>query len=130
MNSAANAYRDVKRTTDVDGASPHQLIQLLLKTALSRISMARRNLVDDNWAEMHINIDKSLAIVHELQGSLLNPETNELSANLYNLYTYSTQQLTKANFKREDEHLQTAYQVIETLYDAWNMISPEERTLA
>ena len=130
MNSAANAYREIKRTTDVDGASPHQLIQLLLKTALSRISMARRNLADNNSPEMHTNIDKSLAIVHELQGSLLSPESNELSANLYNLYTYSTQQLIKANSTHEDEHLQTAYQVLETLFDAWNMISPEERAHA
>lgn len=130
MISAANAYSEVKRTTDVEGASPHQLISLLLKSALSRISMARRNLSDKNEAELRINIDKSLAIVQELQGSLKNPEVNELSADLYNLYSYSAQQLVEANSKREDSHLQTAYQVLETLHDAWISIAPEERAHA
>ncbi len=92
--------------------------------------MARRNLLDKNWTELHINIDKSLAIVHELQGSLQDPDTNEISANLFNLYAYSTEQLVKANSKRKDEHLSAAYQVIETLLDAWKTISPEETTNA
>lgn len=130
MISAANAYSEVKKTTAVEGASPHQLISLLLKGALSRISMARRNLSDNNQTELRKNIDKSLAIVHELQGSLKNPEVNELSADLYNLYSYSAQQLVEANTRRDDSHLQTAYQVIETLHDAWISIAPEDRANA
>lgn len=125
MSHASNAYGAVHRATLIEGASPHELTRLLYQSAISRVTMARTHLERKNRTELHRSIDKTLAIVNELQGSLLDPDKDDLSSQLFGLYTYITEQLLMANSKQDDSCLESALDVLVTLHDAWMQISPE-----
>ena len=120
------AYQSVRRSTLVEGASPHQLIAMLYDGALSNISIARKHLKEDRGYQMRVHIDKSIAIVQELQASLKDYETNELAGNLFELYSFITATLISANQNKDDDSLATCTGLIEILKDAWQAISPEQ----
>lgn len=120
------AYQSVRRSTLVEGASPHQLIAMLYDGALSNIAIARKHLAKDKGYLMHVHIDKSIAIIQELQASLKDYETNELAGNLFELYSFITSTLIAANQNKDDEGLVTCSGLIEILKDAWQAISPEQ----
>ncbi|MGQ7848495.1 flagellar export chaperone FliS [Granulosicoccus sp. 3-233] len=120
------AYQSVRRSTLVEGASPHQLIAMLYDGALSNITIARKHLAQNRGYQMHVHIDKAIAIVQELQASLKDYETNELAGNLFELYSFITSTLISANQNKEDDSLRTCLELIEILKDAWQAISPEQ----
>lgn len=123
MSRASKAYGHVHRATQVDGASPHALTRLLFENALSRISVARHLIEHGDGVGLHRCIDKTLAVVNELQGSLLDHESNAMSAQLYDLYNFVTDQLLFANRTQDMNALTNAAQVLGTLLEAWNGIS-------
>ena len=120
-----HAYQSVKRATMIEGTSPHQLIEMLYDGALSNISIARQHLAANDSQLLHKSIDKAVAIVQELQGSLKDYETNELAGNLFDLYNYIVRTLLSSERDRSDEGLSICINLIDTLRDAWQMISPE-----
>lgn len=120
------AYKSVRRSTLVEGASPHQLTAMLYDGALSNITIARKHLAQNRGYQMHVHIDKSIAIIQELQGSLKDYETNELAGNLFELYSFITSTLISANQQKDDASLLTCLELIEILKDAWQAIAPEE----
>jgi flagellar protein FliS len=118
------AYQSVRRSTLVEGASPHQLIEMLYDGALSNIAIARQHLANGNRQLLHVHVDKAVAIVQELQGSLRDYETNELAGNLFELYSYLVSTLISANQSMDDEGFGVCAQLIDILRDAWQAIAP------
>ncbi len=121
-----NAYKSVKKATLVEGASPHQLIAMLYDGALSNIAIARQHMEAGNRSLLHVHIDKAVAIIQELQGSLLDHETNEISANLYDLYSYLVKTMVASEITMDDEGLINCVNLIGILKEAWHAISPEQ----
>lgn len=109
----------------VEGTSPHQLIEMLYDGALSNIAIARQHMAAQNRQQLHVTIDKAVAIVQELQGSLKDHETNELAGNLFDLYSYIVRTLISSEREMSDEGLGVCANLIDILRDAWQMIAPE-----
>lgn len=122
-----NAYQTVRRATLVEGASPHRLTEMLYEGALSNIAIAKQHLSAGNRQQLHKSIDKAVAIVQELQGSLKDYETNELSGNLFDLYSYIVKTLIDSEKGLDSEGLSLCEALIETLVDGWRSISPERQ---
>ncbi|MFK8079278.1 MAG: flagellar export chaperone FliS [Granulosicoccus sp.] len=120
-----HAYQSVRKATLVEGASPHQLIEMLYDGALSNIAIAREHLSQDRRAELHKHVNKALAIVQELQGSLKDYETNEIAGNLFELYSYIIATLISANKNLDDEGFGVCAHLLDVLRDAWKAITPE-----
>lgn len=121
-----HAYQSVRRATLLEGTSPHRLIEMLYEGALSNIAIARQHVASNNRHALHVHIDKSVAIVQELQGSLLDYETNELSSNLFELYSYIVNTLLASESSLDDEGLGICAHLLDILLDAWQAISPEK----
>ena len=119
------AYQSVRKAALVEGATPHQLIKLLYDGSLSNIAVARQHLARGDRGGMHHHIDKSIAIVQELQGSLKDHETNELAGNLFELYTYIVSTLIKSEQQMDDEGFGVCAHLLDVLSDAWKSITPE-----
>lgn len=119
------AYQTVRKATLVEGATPHQLIEMLYDGALSNIAIARQCLMQSNRSQMHIHSDKAIAIVQELQGSLKDYESNELSGNLFELYTYIISTLIASEKSMDDEGFGVCAHLLDVLRDAWQTIAPE-----
>lgn len=120
-----HAYQSVRKATLVEGATPHQLIELLYDGALSNIAIAREHLSQGRRSQLHTHVDKATAIVQELQGSLKDYQTNELSGNLFELYSYIIATLISSDRNMDDEGLGVCAHLLDVLRDAWQSIAPE-----
>lgn len=120
-----HAYQSVKRATLVEGASPHRLIEMLYDGALSNIAIARQHIRSNNRQLLHNSIDKAVAIIQELQASLLDYNVNELAGNLFDLYSFITSTLLASGKNMEEKGLDICANLIDILRDAWIAISPE-----
>ncbi|MFK8077126.1 MAG: flagellar export chaperone FliS [Granulosicoccus sp.] len=120
-----HAYKSVKRATLVEGASPHRLTEMLYEGSLSNIAIASKHMESGDRQLVHHHIDKALAIVQELQGSLKDYEKNELAANLYDLYSYIATTLLASEHAMNSDGLKQCEALINTLLEAWQSISPE-----
>lgn len=120
-----HAYQSVRKATLVEGATPHKLIELLYDGSLSNIAIARQHLAAGNREKLHVHVDKTIAIVQELQGSLKDYDTNELSANLFELYTYIVKTLISSEKDKDDEGFGVCAHLLDVLRDAWKSIAPE-----
>jgi flagellar protein FliS len=119
-----HSYQSVRRATLVEGASPHRLVEMLYEGALSNIAIARKHVATNNRALLHVHIDKAVAIIQELQASLQDYQTNELSANLFDLYSFIVKTLMESEKSLDDDSLNTCANLIEILSDAWKDINP------
>lgn len=120
-----HAYQSVKRATLVEGASPHRLIEMLYDGALSNIAIARQHIRSNNRQLLHNSIDKAVAIIQELQASLLDYNVNELAGNLFDLYSFIISTLLTSGKNMEEKGLDICANLIDILRDAWIAISPE-----
>jgi len=117
-------YRQIGIETGVSGASPHQLIGMLLNGALEAIAQARGAIQSKNIEAKCKAISKAVSIVDEgLKASLDLKSGGELAANLNDLYAYVTQRLTHANLHSSDETLEECANLLSPLRDAWSAIS-------
>jgi flagellar protein FliS len=120
-----HSYQSVRRATLVEGASPHRLVEMLYEGALSNIAIARKHIATNDRKMLHVHIDKAIAVIQELQASLHDYQNNELSANLFELYSYIVSTLIESEKNLDDDKLNTCANLIEILSDAWKNINPE-----
>jgi len=120
-----HAYKSVRKATLVEGASPHQLIEMLYDGALSNIAIAREHLSHGRRSGLYTHVNKALAIVQELQGSLKDYQTNEIAGNLFELYSYIIATLITSNKNMDDEGLGVCAHLLDVLRDAWQAVAPE-----
>lgn len=118
---ALKGYRSIQAAGKIEGATPHRLTALLFEAALTSIQTARR--IDDGQVRYR-SIDRALAIVGELQGSLRDPDKEPLAAQLHSLYSFIQAQLLAANRRADDASLQRAYDTLLPLHEAWQSIGP------
>lgn len=121
--SSGNMYRQIGIETGVSGATPHQLIGMLLDGALEAIAQARGALKAKQIEAKCKAITKAVRIVDEgLKASLDLDTGGELAANLNNLYAYVTTRLTQANLHSDDQALEECANLLSPLRDAWTGI--------
>ncbi len=130
---AARGYRAVHGAGLVEGASPHALTAMLFDAVVARLAAARAVPPDEAGARgpraeaRRRAIDGALAIVHELQGALREPETDPLSANLHALYARASSLLVEASRDAATgaDKLDEAERIVAPLREAWHAIAPE-----
>lgn len=121
---AASAYAQVGVQSSVDGASPHQLIQLLFDALETALNKAKAALQSGNINEKGVQIGKAVRILEEGLKASVNPaEGGELAQNLISLYDYSITQLTLANLRNDVALLQSAQDVLAPVANGWREIA-------
>ena len=126
--NAAFAYRDVRRASLVEGKTPHELTLMLFDGAISRLTVARGFATARERGVRQRALDQALAIVHELQGSLRDPDTDELSGRLFALYAHVAERIVEANRTGENAPLEAATDLLGTLREGWTGIAPSRRS--
>ena len=124
---AARGYGHVHRSALVEGASPHGLIRLLLDGAVASIGAAATfdPEAPNDRAARHRAIDRALGFVQELQGSLRDPDTDELSGRLFAVYGFVVGQLLESNVDGDAEKLRAAEEALRPIAEAWAAIGEE-----
>ncbi len=120
---AANAYRQVGVQSGVDGANPHQLIQMLFDGLLQTLNEARGAMQRGDVELKGRLIGKSVRILDEgLKGALNPAQGGEIAQNLRALYEYCVNRLTLANLRNDPALLEEVVVLIEPVAQSWTAI--------
>ena len=124
---AASTYESIDHHVQIEGASAHELVNLLLKGALSKLVKAKRHLLQKNYAAKGEEIGKVIAILTELQSCLNKSVVSDITDNLDMLYTYISQLISTANVNNDADKIDEAYQLLNHIRETWSMIPHEEQ---
>ena len=126
--TAMNQYKKVGLKSGVEGANAHQLIDMLLKGALAKISEAKAAMLGDQIAIKGEAISKTIAIVEYLRVSLDPGIDAAFSEQLGELYRYIETRLLAANLNNDDAALDEAQDLLREIASGWAGIPDEYRT--
>lgn len=129
--SYQNAYTAYQRT-NVNTASQGRLVVLLYEGAIKNLNNAI-SLFDENnkikacnIEQFGIHIQKTQAIITELQVTLDMDKGKDIARNLMSLYLYFNEQLMDANINHDKAKLQFVLKMISELADSWRQIANSE----
>jgi len=126
MNSAAaDRYRAVGIHGEIDSATPHRLIQLLMERFLARVALAGRHLEAGETALKGEAISHAISIVDCLRASLNHDPAPELSSNFDALYDYMGRRLLESNLRNDAAGLAEVADLMKEIKLAWDAIGEE-----
>jgi flagellar protein FliS len=122
---ALKQYRQLGLETQINNASPHRLIQLLMDGALERMNGAKAAIERGDAATKGVLIGKAMGIISGLRSSLdMNVEGTDLAENLDNLYDYMGRRLLEASTLNSAEVLTEVIDLLKTVKSGWDEIEP------
>ncbi len=123
-----NAYAAYQKT-NVNTASQGRLVVLLYEGAVKHLKAAL-NLFDANGKlkagdieQFGIHLQKTQAIITELQVSLDMEKGGDISRNLMSLYVYFNEELMDATISHNREKIEFVLSKVDELADAWRTIA-------
>lgn len=122
---ATKVYQQIGTTTEIEDASPHRLIQLMMEHVLANVGLARSNLAKGNIAEKGKNIGDAISIINGLQASLNHKADERMSENFDALYAYMMRRLLEANLHNDEAMLDEVAGLMRELKEAWDAIADE-----
>ncbi len=96
---------------------------MLFDGALRFMAAAELGFNEENFArqneQIHNNIQRTQAIITELQATLNMEKGGEFSENLYRLYDFMQEHLNQANREKSREKIKTVAAFMQDIRDAW-----------
>lgn len=124
----AGAYARVGIESNVMSASPHQLIMMLFDGAQSGLRTARLHMQAGNVAEKGKAISRVLDIVNNgLLAALDTEQGGDMSERLASLYEYVGEVLLQANLHNDEQRLDEAARLLDSIGSAWREIGEQSR---
>jgi len=123
--AAMQQYRQVNLRHDVESASPHRLVQLMMERVLAKIAIARGHLERGAVAEKGRHIGDAIGIINGLQVSLNHKADSKLAGNFDALYDYMARRLLEANLHNDDAPLREVAALMREVKEAWDAIADE-----
>jgi len=124
-SAAAQEYQQIDTRSNIDTASPHRLIQMMMERALAKIGIARGHMERNEVHEKGRNITDAIGIISGLQASLNHKADAKMSENFDALYAYMMRRLLEANLRDEPKILDEVASLLRELKEAWDAITPE-----
>jgi flagellar protein FliS len=128
--SAANEYQKMDTQHEIEAATPHRLVQLMMERALSKIAIAKTQMERRAVVEKGKYIGDAIGIICGLQASLNHKPDAELSGNFDALYDYMTRRLLEANLRDDPDILSEVTGLMREIKEAWDAIGPEVAEMA
>jgi flagellar protein FliS len=136
MKHAALIYRQCS----VQGATPLGLVVMLYDGAIAFMHRAVAAMEAHDIEKKCNHLNRALAIIAQLEGSLNFEQGGEVAQTLKSLYVYARAQVLKANIENSLEMLRALIEKFATVRDAWRegesrlttqgMSSPPKPTIA
>ncbi len=111
--------------SEVNFASPHRIIQMLMEGALSKIATAKGCIARNDIAEKSRQITWSMNIIQGLRTSLDAQKGGEVAANLDSLYEYMGRRLLEANVNNDALILDEVSSLLTEVKSGWDNIPAE-----
>jgi flagellar protein FliS len=124
-HEAIRQYQNLDASANVETASPHRLIQLMMARALAKIALAKTHMERKEVAAKGANITDAIAIVNGLQASLNHSADERMSENFDALYAYMMRRLLEANLHNDAAILDEVSGLLRELKEAWDAIADQ-----
>jgi len=111
--------------TEVDFASPHRIIQMLMEGALAKIATAKGCVERGDVAEKSKQITWGMNIIQGLRSSLDAEKGGEIASNLDSLYEYMGRKLLEANLNDDTALLDEVTSLLSEIKAGWDEIPAE-----
>jgi flagellar protein FliS len=108
--------------SEVNFASPHRIIQMLMEGALSKIATAKGCIARNDIAEKSRQITWGMNIIQGLRTSLDAQKGGEVAANLDALYEYMGRRLLEANVSNDVAILDEVSSLLMEVKAGWDNI--------
>ena len=123
---ALKQYRELGLETQINSASPHRLIQLLMDGALDRMNGAKAAMVRGDAATKGVLIGKAMGIISGLRSSLdMSVQGTDLPERLDDLYEYMGRRLLEASDSNSIDLLVEVIDLLKTIKSGWDAIEPK-----
>lgn len=122
---ALREYQRIKVNSDVEEATPHRLIQLMMERVLAKIAMARGLLSQGEVGRKGELIGDAISIINGLQVSLNHKADQKLADNFDALYNYMTRRLLEANLRNDADILLEVAGLMNEIKEAWDAIADQ-----
>lgn len=113
-------YGKVAVGSEVDYASPHRLIQMLMEGALEKIVTAKGCMIRRDIEAKGRHVSWAISIVGGLQNSLDLEAGGEIAQNLDDLYAYVCRRLMDANLNNDPDILDEVTSLLLEIKGAWD----------
>lgn len=124
--SALREYQEIKAGSEVEDATPHRLIQLMMERALAKLMLARAHMADGNVAEKGELIGDAMDIINALQQCLNYKADEKLAGNFDALYDYMLRRILLANLNDDTSIVSEVIDLLGELKKAWDAIQDKE----
>ena len=121
--AAAQQYQQIDMQSNIEGASPHRLIQLMMERALAKIGVARGHMERQEVQSKGNCISDAIDIIEGLQASLNHKADERMSENFDALYAYMMRRLLDANLHDDLATLDEVAGLLAELKEAWDAIA-------
>lgn len=132
--SALQQYNQVRTHTQIEGAAPHRLIQMLMEGALDKIRLGKGHIEHGNVIEKAQHINWAVSIIDGLRTSLDMDKGGDIAKNLDSLYDYMQRRLITANVDDNPAILDEVTGLLAEIKSAWDVLpqilKAEERKTA
>jgi len=113
-------YQQIGFESEIRGASPHYLINLLFDGAQAALNTAQTQLAENDLRGKSDSITKAIAIIVDgLSASLNKNEGGELAQNLAALYDYMARRLVHANIHKDAGSIREVQGLLSEIGGAW-----------
>ena len=113
-------YGKVAVGSEVEFASPHRLVQMLMEGALEKVAAAKGYMSRNEIAAKGEHVSWAISIIGGLQGSLDLEAGGEIARNLDDLYDYMTRRLMEANINNDEAILDEVMSLLLEIKGAWD----------
>lgn len=124
-NKGANQYKQVGLTSEVEGADPHRLIQMLMEGALTRMSQAKNAMNEERFEDKANLLGRVMEIVATLQSSLDHSQGGDIAENFERLYDYMNRRLLEASALNDTDMIDEIMGLMLELKSGWDGIRDE-----
>ncbi|NOT85657.1 MAG: flagellar export chaperone FliS [Methylococcaceae bacterium] len=118
----AGQYASVQTSSQIEDASPHQLIVMLMEGFLARVNSAKGAIVQKDVEAKNVFINKAIGIIGGLHEALDLEKGGEIAQNLNNLYTYISKRLFQASIENNTEMLDEVAGLMREIKGGWDAI--------
>ncbi|MGM0471745.1 MAG: flagellar export chaperone FliS [Bacillota bacterium] len=113
---------DQYKEVQVKTANQGQLLLMLYRGAIKFLRLAKEGINEEDIEKKNEYLQRSQAIISELQDTLDFEQGEDIAENLDQLYDFMNRQLIAANIQNKPELVDEVRELMKELLDAWQQI--------
>jgi flagellar protein FliS len=129
MSKGAQQYAKLNKSTAVEEATPHQLIQMLYQGALDNLQQSIGHMERKDYEAKGNTIGRAISILGGLQGFLDHEKGGDIARNLDSLYDYMMIRLYEATRENSQQKVQEVIGLLKQIKSGWDSIAEEANKL-